>query len=238
MATFETAGIIRERRINEVAPMKWHMGFPFAFPTPFQDVLAWVLVLALACTASFWPASGQVPLSQPPQAQEREYRVNPGDELEVYIWGEERLQRAVKVLPDGTIAFPLVGQLIVAGDRPIDIEAKITEGLRPQYRGDVPQVTVSVVNPAGLQFTVMGKVNSPGTFTPGRYVNVLEALSMAGGPSDFASLDNILVLRREGTGWRTIYLNVRPLMRGRAEEGNIDLRSLAVVQTGDTIIVP
>lgn len=114
-------------------------------------------------------------------ATDSTYRINAGDELEIYVWGEERLQRKVKVLPDGTIAFPLVGQIKVQNYLPSEVEALITSGLSAQYVGAVPQVTVSVVVPSGMQFSVMGRVKSPGTFSPGRYINVLEALSMAGG---------------------------------------------------------
>ena len=113
------------------------------------------------------------------------YRINPGDELEVFVWGEDRLQRKVLVLPDGTFAFPLVGQVSAAGRLPSDIERIITAGLQSQYRGSVPQVTVSVSKANGYQFSVIGKVKSPGTFTPGRYVNALEALAIAGGPTEF-----------------------------------------------------
>ena len=110
------------------------------------------------------------------------YRINPGDDLEILVWGDDRLQRTVRVLPDGTFGFPLVGQVMAAGQLPSDIQRIITAGLRPQYKDVVPQVTVLVKNPGGYQFSVIGKVKSPGTFTPGRYVNALEAIGIAGGP--------------------------------------------------------
>jgi polysaccharide export outer membrane protein len=166
-----------------------------------------------------------------------EYRINPGDELEIYVWGEERLQREAKVSPDGMISFPLAGQMVAQGLRPADFEALIRQRLASQYRGEVPQVTVAVTSPAGLQFTVLGKVNSPGTFTPGRFVNVLEALSMAGGPAQFADLDNILVLRKVGTGVQTYHLDVSRIFKGGGDLGEIELRSLVKIQTGDTIMV-
>ena len=96
------------------------------------------------------------------------YRINAGDEIEVMVWGDERLQRTVRVLPDGTFAFPLVGQIVAINQLPSDLERIISAALRPQYRGVVPQVTVSVKNPSGYQFSVVGKVRSPGTYTPGR----------------------------------------------------------------------
>lgn len=172
-------------------------------------------------------------------AQASEYRINAGDELEVYVWGEERLQRSVKVLPDGTMAFPLVGQIVAQGLLPQELESAISDRLRGQYRGEVPQVTVSIVAASGMQFSVMGRVKAPGTFTPGRYVTVLEALSMAGGPNEFANLDNVLVLRKEGERIRAYRMRLGAVFRGGS---NLDesgaLASIGMIQPGDTVIVP
>lgn len=165
------------------------------------------------------------------------YRINAGDELEVYVWGEERLQRKVKVLPDGTIAFPLVGQIMVQGYLPSEVEALITNGLRAQYVGTVPQVTVSVVVPAGMQFSVMGRVKAPGTFSPGRYVNVLEALSMAGGPGEFANLDNVLIIRKSGEQLTTLTVRLAPLFKLGTDTKDVARANILRIETGDTVIV-
>jgi polysaccharide export outer membrane protein len=167
------------------------------------------------------------------QVAAADYAISPGDELEIHVWGEERLQRRVKVLPDGTVAFPLIGQLTIRGLSPGDVEERITERLQGQYRGQVPRVTVSVMNPAGLQFTVMGKVNSPGVFSPGRFVNVVEALALAGGPAPYANLKNIVVIRKSGDELQTFSINVKSVFKGR----KFDVRDLQGIQTGDTIIV-
>lgn len=190
------------------------------------------------------PPSVPVPAATPPAApmsaaaRASAYRINAGDELEIYVWGEERLQRKVKVLPDGTIAFPLVGNIVAQGYMPNEVETLITNGLRDQYRGQVPQVTVSVVQPAGLQFSVMGRVRSPGTFTPGRYVNVLEALSMAGGPSEFANLDNVMIIRKSGEQLRTVRVRLAPLFKMGADTNDIARANILRIETGDTVIVP
>lgn len=165
------------------------------------------------------------------------YRINAGDELEVYVWGEERLQRKVKVLPDGTIAFPLVGQIKVQGYLPSEVEASITNGLSAQYVGAVPQVTVSVVVPSGMQFSVMGRVKSPGTFTPGRYVNVLEALSMAGGPAEFANLDNVLIIRKSGAQLSALSVRLTPLFKLGTDAKDVAGGNILQIETGDTVIV-
>lgn len=165
------------------------------------------------------------------------YRINPGDQLEIYTWGEQRLQREVLVLPDGTFAFPLVGQIMAQGRLPQEIEAIIISRLQSQYRGEVPQVTVSVKSPSGLQFSVMGKVRSPGTFTPGRYLTVVEALSLAGGPAEFANLDDVLLLRKHGTSMTATRIKLGGLFRGGGGTG-VGEASQMSIQTGDTLIVP
>jgi polysaccharide biosynthesis/export protein len=164
------------------------------------------------------------------------YRINPGDEIEVMVWGDERLHRTVRVLPDGTFAFPLVGQVVASGQLPADLERYITAALRPQYRGAVPQVTVSVKNPSGYQFSVVGKVRSPGTFTPGRYVNALEAISIAGGPTEFAQVGGISILRKNGQQMQTLHPRL-----GAALKGNLprfSQNAIPSIQSGDTLIVP
>jgi len=164
------------------------------------------------------------------------YRVNPGDDLEIMVWGDERLQRTVRVLPDGTFSFPLVGQVMAAGLLPSDLERIITVGLKPQYRDTVPQVTVTVKNPNGYQFSVIGKVKSPGTFTPGRYVNALEAIGIAGGPTEFAETSRIRIIRKVGGMVQTI-----PVQVGAALKGDFDhLNPAAIpqIQSGDTMVVP
>lgn len=164
------------------------------------------------------------------------YRINPGDDLEILVWGDERLQRTVRVLPDGTFGFPLVGQVMAAGALPSDIQRIITAGLRPQYKDVVPQVTVLVKNPNGYQFSVIGKVKSPGTFTPGRYVNALEALGIAGGPTEFAQTSRVRIIRKVGQQLQTI-----PVQLGGALKGDLDGISsgeIPSLQSGDTLVVP
>lgn len=199
------------------------------------------LAVSALCLLAPAPALGQEPQAPAQTAAQplSAYRINAGDELEIYVWGEERLQRAVKVLPDGTIAFPLVGQVVARGLLPQELEQTISERLASQYRDQVPQVTVSVVAPSGMQFSVMGRVNAPGTFTPGRYVNVLEALSMAGGPNEFANLDNVLIIRKVGDSLQAYRLRIGFVFKGG---GNLDepraLASITSIQSGDTVIVP
>ena len=169
-------------------------------------------------------------------AQASAYRINPGDELEILVWGDERLQRSVLVLPDGTFAFPLVGQVTAIGRLPSEIERQITVGLQPQYKGPVPQVTVSVKKPSGYQFSVIGKVRSPGTFTPGRYVNALEALAIAGGPSEFANTNGARVIRKAGDRLYVVPVRIGDALRG--DTARINQTDLPRIESGDTLVIP
>jgi len=182
-------------------------------------------------------AVAQTPLSVPPSATVAgtPYRINPGDQLQIMVWGDERLQRSVLVLPDGTFAFPLVGQVNAAGKLPNEIERAITIGLQPQYKGPVPQVTVSVEKASGYQFSVIGKVRSPGTFTPGRYVNALEALAIAGGPSEFANTNGIRLIRKAGDRIFVISVRIQDALRG---DTRVNATDIPRIESGDTMVVP
>lgn len=174
----------------------------------------------------------------PVAAASEPYRINPGDQLAISVWGEERLQREVRVLPDGTFSFPLVGRIVAQGYLPSEIETLIRTGLQGQYRGEVPQVTVSVSAASGMQFSIVGRVNSPGAFAPGRYVNILEALSMAGGPTEFANLDNVLVVRKSGAALQPIKVKLSALFARGATASDLDRANIIQINAGDTVIVP
>lgn len=195
--------------------------------------VSYLRVLAISVILSF------TTMLSPPvaaQAARDAYRVNPGDDIEILVWGDERLQRTVKVLPDGTFAFPLVGQVAAAGKLPGDLEKVISTGLKAQYRGEVPSVTVSVKNPSGFQFSVIGKVKSPGAFTPGRYVNALEALSIAGGPSEFAQTGNIRIIRKIGNQLQVIPVRIVSVLRG--DTSRLNEQDIPQIESGDTLVVP
>ena len=188
-----------------------------------------LLGMSISATSQTAASAGQGPTAMP-------YRINPGDELEVLVWGDERLQRDVLVLPDGTFAFPLVGQVQAAGKLPSEIQRIITVGLQPQYKGPVPQVTVTVKKAAGYQFSVIGKVRSPGTFTPGRYVNALEALAIAGGPAEFANMNGAKIIRKAGNQLYVVPMHLQDALRG--DMSTLSRNEIPRIESGDTLVVP
>lgn len=193
-----------------------------------------VAVMALPFSA---PAFAQAAPADTSSSQSS-YTINTSDELEIYVWGEERLQRVLHVLPDGTIAFPLVGQLKVQGLLPQAVEKLVSERLKSQYKGDVPNVTVTVRSASGLSFSVVGKVRSPGSFTPGRYINVLDAVSLAGGPAEFANLDGVSIIRHKGDQLITLRVKLGSLFKGSSGAGVLDKTNIVPLVAGDIVVVP
>lgn len=161
---------------------------------------------------------------------EHGFQVGPQDVLEILVWGEEDLQRQVLVRPDGGLSFPLAGEINAAGKTPSEIQQEITARLKKFI--PEPVVTVLVTEVASYKIYVLGQVNKAGEFQVGRYLDVAQALALAGGLTPFAAEDKIIILRRQGAKEIVIPFRFDQLKRGRDLESNIILRS------GDVLVVP
>ncbi|WP_231848695.1 polysaccharide biosynthesis/export family protein [Sphingobium sp. SYK-6] len=206
------------------------------FTAKMWPVAALFMAISAPAAAQDTPAPAQTAPSALTALPDRPYTINPGDQIEIYVWGEERLQRSIRVLPDGTFSFPLVGRVMAEGMLPEQVETAISNGLASQYRGDPPQVTVTIQAPSGFTFSVIGRVRGPSTFTPGRYVNLIEAITMAGGPDEFANLDNITIIRKKGKELTSIKFRLGGAMKGNLSE--TAAQAIPQIQVGDTVIVP
>lgn len=199
-----------------------------------------VIALAVALIVQPGALSAQTAATPAPSAStvKSSYRISPGDQIAIYVWGDERLQRTLTILPDGTFAFPLAGTIQAAGRTPNEVEADLSKLLAPQYKGVDQQVTVSVQAPSGMQFSIIGKVRSPGNFSPTRYVNVLNALALAGGPTDFADVSNIVILRNTGGRTQVIKTHLGNFLKGKPTDGELSGPGIPQLLAGDTVIVP
>jgi len=158
------------------------------------------------------------------------YRVGPEDVLEISVWREDTLRKEVLVRPDGGVSYPLIGDVRAAGRTVQEIREEITKRL-DQYIPD-PVVSVTIVKTGSQRVYVIGKVAKPGDYSAGRYVDVLQALSMAGGLTAFADSGNIRVMRREGDRQIVFPFEYGAVVRGQKLEENIQLRA------GDVVVVP
>jgi len=176
------------------------------------------LISGLATTVSH---SAEVPES---------YKIQPGDVLEISVWKEPDLIRQILVRPDGGLSFPLVGDTQAAGLSITELQGKITEQLA-KYIPD-PVVTVSTQQITGNKVYVIGQVLRPGEFVANSKMDVVQALSVAGGMTPYASTNKIEILRRENGILTSIPFRYGDIEKGKNLDQNIILKS------GDVVLVP
>jgi len=158
------------------------------------------------------------------------YVVQPGDMLTISVWKEKDLEGDVTVRPDGGLNFPLIGDITASGKTVEELRKDITAKLA-KYVPD-PVVTVIVKQSLGNQIFVIGRVNKPGSFPAMRNMDVMQALSIAGGPTPYASVNKIKILRRVNGELKAI-----PFKYSKVEKGE-DLEQNIILEGGDTVVVP
>lgn len=159
------------------------------------------------------------------------YTVKPGDTLLVSVWKEPDLQGPVLVRPDGAFSFPLAGQMDARNKTVSELQQELTNKLK-KYISD-PVVTVSIQEIKGNKVYVIGQVQKPGDFVVNPRVDVMQALSMAGGTTPFAALNDIMILRRMENGQQqALPFKYADVVRGRNLDQNI------MLQAGDVVVVP
>ncbi len=189
-----------------------------------------VPALARCCSAAL--AAALLVFASGAHAQSNlEYRIGPEDVLHISVWQEDDLDREVLVRPDGGISFPLAGDLQVSGRTPLEVQDEIRSRLQ-RFVPDA-EVTVSVETVSGYTIFVLGEVNNPGQFTLGRYVDVLQALTLAGGTTAYADERDITIRRRQDGEERILSFNYRDAKRGRDRNGDN-----VILQSGDVVVVP
>jgi polysaccharide export outer membrane protein len=165
-----------------------------------------------------------------PQIDPSSYRVGPEDVLEISVWREDALKKEALVRPDGGMSYPLIGEVQAAGKTVLEIREEIAKRLE-RFIPD-PAVSVAILKVGSQRVYVIGKVNKPGEYPIGRYVDVLQALSMAGGLTPFADSNEIRVMRREDGRQIVLPFEYSRVVRGQKLEQNIQLRG------GDVVVVP
>jgi polysaccharide export outer membrane protein len=133
-----------------------------------------------------------------PAAVDTDYRIGPGDVLNIDVWKDQALTRLLTVLPDGKISYPLVGELSAAGKSVAQLKKEI-EGKLVRYMTD-PVITVEVRQMNSYHIYVLGRVNAPGRSILVSNVNVLQALAIAGGPTPSPTGRGSGSSARKGTG--------------------------------------
>ena len=191
-----------------------------------------VLLLCLgARSGAAAPAANAPPATRAtPPPESSAYTLQPGDVIDVSVWKEPDLQREVLIRPDGGLSFPLAGEITTTGMTVEAARAALTERLK-RYLPN-PVVTVAVKTIGGNRIYVLGKVNHAGEFTFSSPVDVMQALSLAGGTTPFAASNDIVILRRHDGRVEAIHFRYGEVERGK------DLSQDVLLQSGDTVVVP
>ena len=159
-----------------------------------------------------------------------DYVIGAEDVLDINVWKEPEVSRTVPVRPDGKISLPLLNDVQAAGLTPMQLGSVITAQLKKFVAQ--PQVTVIVITINSQRVYVLGEVNRGGAIPLMPNMTVLQALSSAGGFTQFANQKQIYVLRNEDGKQLRFPFNYRQAVQGKDGTQNI------VLKPGDTIVVP
>jgi len=159
------------------------------------------------------------------------YKIVSGDVLEIVTWKEPDFSReAVLVRTDGFISFPLLNDVQAAGLTPTQLKKSIEAGLKDYV--SIPEVTVTIVESGSQRFYILGEVVNTGEYPLVKHLTVLQAFALAGGFTEWASKDEILVLRKENGKDVTIRVDYKEIADGQNLEQNVKIKA------DDTVIVP
>lgn len=160
------------------------------------------------------------------------YPLHPGDKLIVGVYDDPKLlPQEITITPDGSITYPMVGELIAGGKTTGQVRAELEEKLKKFISEPIAIVLVTDVK--GNVAYVVGQVNKPGQIVMNPTINVLQAISMSGGTNPYAKLDSIIVIRTSANGVQ----RVLPFKYGQVAAGK-DLQQNVQLESGDVVVVP
>ena len=171
----------------------------------------------------------------PPGPPEEGFILGPEDVIEVVVWRTPDLSRQVVIRPDGKISLPLIGDVLASGLTADSLASSIADRFK-EYKEN-PSVSINVLEVNSYYVFIVGEISAPGKLQFKTYTTLLQAISLAGGFTQFASRNDMLVIRNLITADAKIKELRIPIRYDDliSEEGaayNITLKS------GDTIIVP
>lgn len=163
-------------------------------------------------------------------SESQPFLIGVSDVISVSVWKYPELSAKIPVAPDGMISLPLVGDVEAAGKKTAQLRAELTH----LYEGFVtaPAVSVVVEEIRSRKVYILGEVASSGDYDLLLPTTVMQALALAGGLTDFARKEEVVVLRRKDGKDERIVINIKGIQNGKGLEDNI------LLVPGDTVIVP
>jgi len=179
--------------------------------------------------AGLLAGSGLLPAQEAgSERKDPEYLLKKGDKISVVVMEHPEFTREIQIMPDGTIEYPLLGNIYVIGLMPAELAKLIKDNIGPFVAK--PVVTVYVTQIHGQTINVIGYVNKPGSFQIFEPLDLLSALSLAGGIKNGEKIKTLTLIRKDGQVFR---FTMNDLLAGQQEAGyGIDL----MMEVGDTLI--
>jgi len=193
-------------------------------------LITMLAVLSLVPGVSVAPVrAGDAPASpQLEQGRLQRFRIGPEDTLQISVWKNEAMSRTVPVRPDGMVSLPLVNDVEAAGLTPMELRDLLTKKLGEYIPN--PEVSVTLTEVRSFKVSVIGEVARPARYELRAATTVLDALAMAGGFTQFASRQRIVVLRGDGKSMRRVPFSYSKVIA--SEQENFYL------EPGDIVLVP
>jgi polysaccharide biosynthesis/export protein len=162
---------------------------------------------------------------------QREYRIGPLDKLRIQVFGVQELDREGQVDVTGSITMPLVGSVKASGETPNGFAQRLEALYGERYLRD-PQISVLVVDAISQQVTVDGAVEKPGQYPVIGNASLMTAVASAGGTSDLAKLDSVMVFRSINDKRMVARFSLAAIRGGTAEDPAIYGNDVIVVGSG------
>ena len=161
-------------------------------------------------------------------AMTTDYIIGVGDTVSIKVYEQDAISGDVKVRRDGKTALPLLGEIVLAGKRPLEASSEIETKLKQFIVS--PRVTVNVQASQPVSITTLGEVGRVGSLTLDPPARLVEAMAQCGGPGEFADKSRIFVLRQFPT-YKRIRFTWDAILRNEDGAASFPLR------TGDVIVV-
>jgi polysaccharide biosynthesis/export protein len=162
---------------------------------------------------------------------EQEYLLKKGDVLDIEVMEHPEFSKEVRILPDGTIEYPILGNMKITEMSPKTLGEIIKLNLEPYV--PIPIVTVYVQNIYGEKINILGYVRQPGSFQIYEPIDILDALAIAGGITNIRKVKYIRIIKQNG-----VAVNVKLSIFWFGGDLGYSVDTKLKLEAGDTLIVP
>ena len=159
-----------------------------------------------------------------------DYRLGAGDLVQVVVWKNEEVSGEFRVRPDGKFSMPLIGDILAEGSTTDGISMQVEQKLKLFIES--PYVSIIVIEAASNRIYILGEVTNPGTYPIDGPLTVLQALALAGGFTEFAGKEKMILIRSSGEMQTNMPLAYSRILRTPGQKNN------PILERGDTLVVP